>query len=326
MWFVAQESTDPLPRLVEARGSVCVCPNLRNSGWGQLGDGTTTHRSVPGVVEGGHVFDSVVAGRGHTAGRTVDGRLLAWGSGGNGETGDGDGVTTSTPVPASGGHRYSSHGGTGHTVYGIRTSGALTCWGRNNTGQVGDGTVTCTSLSQSCLATKASPSLVAPGETFGTVSGGARISNGWGGGSTCAVTTEGTGFCWGMTSSGQLGEGSTTQFATPVPVSGGQVWDTIDVGSAAACGLVDTGQVFCWGYGGRGIIGDGARENRSTPAAVSAALLFDQISVGFDHACGLTDEGGFYCWGANSSGQLRDGTAIDRDVPWNVALDVALGG
>jgi alpha-tubulin suppressor-like RCC1 family protein len=45
------------------------------------------------------------------------------------------------------------------------------------------------------------------------------VSAGWL--STCGVTTDHRAYCWGENSDGQLGDGTTTQRLTPVPVVGG---------------------------------------------------------------------------------------------------------
>jgi alpha-tubulin suppressor-like RCC1 family protein len=53
---------------------------------------------------------------------------------------------------------------------------------------------------------------VSGGLTFESLSGGLDHF--------CGVTTEGAAYCWGSGSDGQLGNGSTANQATPVPVSG----------------------------------------------------------------------------------------------------------
>ena len=37
---------------------------------------------------------------------------------------------------------------------------------------------------------------------------------------TCGINTDGKAFCWGTSFNGGLGDGSTTQTATPIPVLG----------------------------------------------------------------------------------------------------------
>jgi alpha-tubulin suppressor-like RCC1 family protein len=46
------------------------------------------------------------------------------------------------------------------------------------------------------------------------------ISGGDGSGHTCGVTTSHVGYCWGRNNFGQLGDGTTTDRPTPVPVAG----------------------------------------------------------------------------------------------------------
>ena len=99
---------------------------------------TTTTRSSPVPVSGGHRFSALSAGGEHTCGVTTTGTALCWGSGYGGELGGAGGGQT-TPAPVSGGLRFASlSAGWGHTC-GVTVTGALYCWGSNASGQVGDG-------------------------------------------------------------------------------------------------------------------------------------------------------------------------------------------
>jgi DNA-binding beta-propeller fold protein YncE len=65
---------------------------------GQLGDGTTTHRSSPvQTVAGGNTWSHVACGYGHTAAVKTDGTLWTWGSDNYGQLGD---YQTITPLIA----------------------------------------------------------------------------------------------------------------------------------------------------------------------------------------------------------------------------------
>ena len=61
---------------------------------GQLGDGTTTSRSAPVAVTGGHTFELIVAGGfeiGQTCGLTSGGAAYCWGDNERGQLGIGSG-------------------------------------------------------------------------------------------------------------------------------------------------------------------------------------------------------------------------------------------
>jgi len=80
--------------LVAGGAAYCWGQNLQ----GQLGDGTTTNRSSPVAVSGGHRFRSIHAGGALTCGITTDGNELCWGFNQSGQLGDGTRQSRSTPT------------------------------------------------------------------------------------------------------------------------------------------------------------------------------------------------------------------------------------
>jgi alpha-tubulin suppressor-like RCC1 family protein len=210
---------------------------------------------------------------------------------------------------------------------GVTTGGAAYCWGRNDVGQLGDGTFG---------NARSTPVLVGGGLTFIAISAGQRH--------TCALTTDGSAYCWGDNTAGELGTataigvcpfGDPNQVqvpypcsTAPVPVAGGLKFVAIVAGGGNTCGLTSGGTAFCWGSNANGELGTNAALGQcsypgvpqafpcsTTPVPVAGSLDFVTISGGGLHSCGLTASGAAYCWGYNSDGQLGDGTATDRINP-----------
>jgi alpha-tubulin suppressor-like RCC1 family protein len=126
--------------------------------------------------------------------------------------------------------------------------------------------------------------------------------------------------CWGSNSSGQLGDGTTTNRSTPVDVSGlpsGVSSLLAHFGYGHTCALLGSGRAMCWGLNSSGQLGTGSTSNSTTPVEVTGlAGAVSMLSVGYYFTCALLSTSGINCWGSNDSGQLGNGANEDvRTVP-----------
>jgi alpha-tubulin suppressor-like RCC1 family protein len=108
---------------------------------GQLGDGTTVDRSLPGDAPILDDTSVVTAGRSHTCAVAVTGGVSCWGRNHGGQLANGSRDSRSVPTPVNGldlpGLDVAA--GDAHTCI-VTTEGTVMCAGRNLCGQLGDGT------------------------------------------------------------------------------------------------------------------------------------------------------------------------------------------
>jgi len=237
-------------------GGAVECWGANESG--QLGDGTTTNRTTPIGVQGLTAgVQSVVAGGdfsgGHSCALTTTGAVSCWGNDGSGQLGDGNTVNRSTPVTVTGlaSNVRALTAGYEHTCA-LTTAEAALCWGYNSFGQLGNGTTD---------AQAAAVAVTGLGSGVQAVSAG-----GW---HTCAVTSGGAVLCWGGNSSGELGDGTTSDRNTPVAVVGlGSGVRVVQAGSEHTCALTTAGAEMCWGNNESGQLGNGTTTATRTPFTV----------------------------------------------------------
>lgn len=190
--------------------------------------------------------------------------------------------------------------GNGHTCA-ITSDKQVACWGWNDDGQLG--------LNDKTNRTK--PELVLAGEQGGTLLGNiAKVAVGRD--NSCAVTTTGDVYCWGLGTYNGTGA-VTTDAVTPARVVTGDQGDisgyltgvsTISMGFNFTCVSTLTGEVYCWGIGTNGRTGYGGTSTFNLPKRVVSGeqggpYLSDikSVNIGRATACAVTNSGDLYCWG-----------------------------
>src|SRR5689334_11074663 len=148
------------------------------------------------------------------------------------------------------------------------------------------------------------------GTTFRSIAAGSSY--------TCG-TVNGSTWCWGANSSGQLGNGSTADQPLPAQVSSIPEAISISVGVSHSCAVIPSGQVvqtYCWGANDAGQLGDGTVTDSKIPRLVFGnGLGLSSVFVGPRYTCASRDPIGVFCWGADLAGELADGSSNGSRTP-----------
>ncbi|WLT11045.1 RCC1 domain-containing protein [Bifidobacterium asteroides] len=133
-------------------------------------------------------------------------------------------------------------------------------------------------------------------------------------GYSLAVGSDGNAYAWGNNKFGQLGNGTTTQQNTPVPVPkpAGAPADFTYVqayaGGYHSLAIGSDGYVYAWGLNDHGQLGNNTKSNSSTPVRVHGpgntgeGLKAIQVAAGAWNSMALAADGTVYTWGSISKG------------------------
>ena len=159
---------------------------------GQLGTGTRDSSTVPMRVAASTQFSSISAGGGHTCAIDLSGVAYCWGTL---ATGTGD-TTRLEPTRVVGELRFRPipHMTGGQYTCGLTVDGVIYCWGSDQDGALGDGPSPRTFRPQSLVPVPVKSDL-----RFDSLYVGANHA--------CALTSVGDGYCWGIGTFGELGNG-----------------------------------------------------------------------------------------------------------------------
>jgi len=198
-------------------------------------------------------------------------------------------------------------GGAAHTCA-LGAAGGVVCWGKNGNGQLGSG-----STSDALTPTVVVDGAGAPLANITALTAGAAH--------TCALRSDGSVFCWGDDSDGQLGVGgSAAQNPQAAPAALTSV-GALAAGAHHTCAaLITSGLAYCWGRNDAGQLGAPPPTGNPSPAAVVMAngTQLDHVialAAGATHTCARRSDGTLWCWGSNASGELGNGTMAPSASP-----------
>lgn len=175
----------------------------------QLGHAAALGNNVPSPTTDRRRFVALSAGKAHTCGVTASGDAICWGSNATGQLGIGTAVARAGQTRVTSGVPFEDvSAGWDHTC-GLTPDGVAYCWGSNLFGQVGSDTrenARCPTPGTCSLV----PARVETDLRFVALSAG--------GVHTCGIATDGSTYCWGDNSLGQLGEERGLSSQEPVRV------------------------------------------------------------------------------------------------------------
>jgi alpha-tubulin suppressor-like RCC1 family protein len=169
----------------------------------QLGDGTTTQRTSPVLVDNLPAASQVTAGQYHTCALTLTGTVMCWGNNDYGQLGDGSTSDRNAPVAVTNITTATQVSSGGYHTCARLSNGTAMCWGRGNRGQLGDGSTN----------NHTAPVQVSGISTAAQVGAGGGIGNNE---HSAALLADGSVVGWGYNRFGELGDGTTTNRSTPV--------------------------------------------------------------------------------------------------------------
>jgi alpha-tubulin suppressor-like RCC1 family protein len=176
----------------------------------------------------------------------------------------------------------------GEKICGLISDGKIQCWGI-----LGD------MQAFGLNATKKSPVFVQQLNDFEQADRNASSHS-------CYVKSDGSIWCWGDNSRGQLGDGTLITRDSPVRVNGLGLSKMVSTGFRFSCALLMDDSVSCWGSGSYGQLGNGLGIDSLTPVAVDGLTSVKHLASSEYSTCATLNDGTVKCWGQGFTNFFAD--------------------
>ncbi|WP_166541769.1 RCC1 domain-containing protein [Paenibacillus lutrae] len=136
-----------------------------------------------------------------------------------------------------------------------------------------------------------------------------------------ALKADGTVWAWGINTSGQLGDGTTTKRPLPQQVPGLDNVVKISAGGSHSLALKSDGTVWAWGDNGSGKLGDGTTVDRKTPVQVKNLSNVTDIGTGeINLSFAIKSDGTLWTWGSISNASGLGNASGHNSLPVRVPV------
>ncbi|WP_298391469.1 MopE-related protein, partial [Flavobacterium sp.] len=271
---------------------------------GQLGDGSTTDRTVPVQIGTASDWSKIETGYYNSVAIKTNGTLWTWGANESGQLGNGTTLASTVPIQVGTDTNWIECTQGGSFTLALKSNGTLWAWGRGSEGQLGNGTFSASSL----------PIQIGTDTNWIKVCAGLE--------QTIALKSNGTLWSFGKGNNGQLGLGSAiTSIGVPQQIGTNTTWIDINFTYGHAVAKRANGTIWAWGKNFSGELGINTTTNTFLPTQIGTATDWKSISVGVEHTMALKSNGTLWAWGRNIYGNYGNGTTTQSNVPLQIGTE-----
>ena len=137
------------------------------------------------------------------------------------------------------------------------------------------------------------------------------------------IKSDGTLWGAGGNSTGKLGDNSTTQRNSFVPIGSLTNWSKVYAGLVHTIGLKTDGTLWSWGSNTNGQLGDNSIVSKSSPIQIGNLTTWSEAASGLNYSMAVSTNGTLWGWGGNDLGQLGNSESnfsfinVNTDQNWS---------
>ena len=262
--------------------------------YGELGNNNRTYYSTPIQVGSLSNWRQVTGLNVGFAAVKTDGTLWAWGWNAYGQIGNNNITNYSSPVQVGALADWKQISSSDGSMLAVKTDGTLWAWGYNLYGQ----------LANNNNVNYSSPIQIGALTNWKSVSTG-YVSTG----AQFAIKTDGTLWAWGYNFYGELGNGNTANYSSPIQIGALTDWKYLSTAAESTAAIKTDGTLWTWGLNNFGQCGNNTNgTGYSSPIQIGTLTNWKQVCVSNNWVAAVKTDGTLWAWGQNNNSQFNDST------------------